>query len=78
MVGDSESEIGPLATSWHSTKFLNLITDGAVLPVLHLNGYKINNPIVLARVSHEELSSLFVGYGWKPYFVEGSDFDSMH
>jgi xylulose-5-phosphate/fructose-6-phosphate phosphoketolase len=78
MVGDGESETGPLATSWHSTKFLNPITDGAVLPVLHLNGYKINNPTVLARITHEELSSLFVGYGWKPYFVEGSDFNSMH
>ncbi|KAJ5790378.1 uncharacterized protein N7518_007389 [Penicillium psychrosexuale] len=78
MVGDGESETGPLATSWHSTKFLNPINDGAVLPVLHLNGYKINNPTVLARISHSELSSLLVGYGWKPYFVEGSDFDSMH
>jgi xylulose-5-phosphate/fructose-6-phosphate phosphoketolase len=78
MVGDGESETGPLATSWHSTKFLNPITDGAVLPVLHLNGYKINNPTVLARISHEELTSLFIGYGWKPYFVEGSDLQSMH
>ncbi|KAJ5798909.1 uncharacterized protein N7503_006414 [Penicillium pulvis] len=78
MVGDGESETGPLATSWHSTKFLNPITDGAVLPVLHLNGYKINNPTVLARISHEELTALMVGYGWKPYFVEGSDLDSMH
>ncbi|WWD20943.1 hypothetical protein CI109_105421 [Kwoniella shandongensis] len=78
MVGDGESETGPLATSWHSTKFLNPITDGAVLPVLHLNGYKINNPTVLARISHEELEALFVGYGWKPYFVEGSDLESMH
>ncbi|KAK8843519.1 hypothetical protein IAR55_007179 [Kwoniella newhampshirensis] len=78
MVGDGESETGPLATSWHSTKFLNPITDGAVLPVLHLNGYKINNPTVLARISHEELEALFIGYGWKPYFVEGSDLDSMH
>ncbi|KAJ5402942.1 uncharacterized protein N7487_008838 [Penicillium crustosum] len=78
MVGDGESETGPLATSWHSTKFLNPINDGAVLPVLHLNGYKINNPTVLARISHDELSSLLAGYGWKPYFVEGSDFDSMH
>ncbi|KAJ5144096.1 Xylulose 5-phosphate/Fructose 6-phosphate phosphoketolase [Penicillium bovifimosum] len=78
MVGDGESETGPLATSWHSTKFLNPITDGAVLPVLHLNGYKINNPTVLARISHEELSSLLFGYGWKAYFVEGSEFDSMH
>ncbi len=78
MVGDGESETGPLATSWHSNKFLNPITDGAVLPVLHLNGYKINNPTVLARVSHEELEALFVGYGYTPYFVEGSDPPSMH
>jgi xylulose-5-phosphate/fructose-6-phosphate phosphoketolase len=78
MVGDGESETGPLATSWHSTKFLNPITDGAVLPVLHLNGYKINNPTVLARVSHKELEALFIGYGWTPYFVEGSDPMSMH
>ena len=69
IVGDGESETGPLATSWHSNKFLNPITDGAVLPVLHLNGYKINNPTVLARISHEELRSLMVGYGWTPYFV---------
>ena len=78
MVGDGESETGPLATSWHSTKFLNPITDGAVLPVLHLNGYKINNPTLLARISHKELEALFVGYGWTPYFVEGSDLMSMH
>jgi xylulose-5-phosphate/fructose-6-phosphate phosphoketolase len=78
MVGDGESETGPLATSWHSNKFLNPITDGAVLPVLHLNGYKINNPTILARITHEELESLFVGYGYTPYFVEGSDHDSMH
>ncbi|MGE4092785.1 MAG: phosphoketolase, partial [Candidatus Binatia bacterium] len=78
MVGDGESETGPLATSWHSNKFLNPITDGAVLPVLHLNGYKINNPTVLARISHEELQALFVGYGYTPYFVEGSDHASMH
>ncbi|KAL3425363.1 phosphoketolase [Phlyctema vagabunda] len=78
MVGDGEAETGPLATSWHSTKFLNPITDGAVLPVLHLNGYKINNPTILARISHKELTSLFIGYGWTPYFVEGSDMDSMH
>jgi len=78
MVGDGEAETGPLATSWHSTKFLNPLTDGAVLPVLHLNGYKINNPTVLARISHEELEALFVGYGWKPYFVEGSEMNSMH
>ncbi|CAK7264073.1 hypothetical protein SEPCBS119000_000813 [Sporothrix epigloea] len=78
MVGDGEAETGPLATSWHSNKFLNPITDGAVLPVLHLNGYKINNPTVLARISHEELEALFVGYGYKPYFVEGDEVDSMH
>ena len=78
IVGDGESETGPLATSWHSNKFLNPITDGAVLPVLHLNGYKINNPTVLARVSHEELEALFVGYGYTPYFVEGSDPRTMH
>lgn len=78
MVGDGESETGPLATSWHSTKFLNPCVDGAVLPVLHLNGYKINNPTILARISHEELTSLMTGYGWKPYFVEGSDLDTMH
>jgi xylulose-5-phosphate/fructose-6-phosphate phosphoketolase len=78
MVGDGESETGPMATSWHSNKFLNPITDGAVLPVLHLNGYKINNPTVLARISHEELEALFIGYGYTPYFVEGSDHDSMH
>jgi xylulose-5-phosphate/fructose-6-phosphate phosphoketolase len=78
MVGDGESETGPLATSWHSNKFINPITDGAVLPVLHLNGYKINNPTILARISHDELESLFVGYGYTPYFVEGSDAQSMH
>jgi len=78
MVGDGESETGPLSTSWHGTKFLNPITDGAVLPVLHLNGYKINNPTILARISHEELTALFIGYGWTPYFVEGSDPESMH
>jgi xylulose-5-phosphate/fructose-6-phosphate phosphoketolase len=78
VVGDGESETGPLATSWHSNKFLNPITDGAVLPVLHLNGYKIANPTVLARIPHEELDSLFVGYGWKPYYVEGDDPAVMH
>lgn len=77
-VGDGESETGPLATSWHISKFLNPIRDGAVLPILHLNGYKINNPTLLARISHEELEDLFKGYGWTPYFVEGSDPDSMH
>jgi xylulose-5-phosphate/fructose-6-phosphate phosphoketolase len=78
MVGDGEAETGPLATSWHSNKFLNPVRDGAVLPVLHLNGYKINNPTVLARISHAELESLFTGYGYTPYFVEGSDPHSMH
>ena len=78
MVGDGESETGPLATSWHSNKFLNPARDGAVLPILHLNGYKIANPTVLARISHEELESLFIGYGYKPYFVEGSDPEAMH
>ena len=78
MVGDGEAETGPLATSWHSNKFLNPITDGAVLPVLHLNGYKINNPTILARISREELTGLFTGYGYTPYFVEGSDPPSMH
>ena len=78
MVGDGEAETGPLATSWHSNKFLNPIPDGAVLPVLHLNGYKINNPTILARISHEELEALFVGYGYTPYFVEGSEYESMH
>ena len=78
VVGDGEAETGPLATSWHISKFLNPVRDGAVLPILHLNGYKINNPTLLARITHEELENLFRGYGWKPYFVEGSDPDSMH
>jgi xylulose-5-phosphate/fructose-6-phosphate phosphoketolase len=78
MVGDGESETGPLATSWHSNKFLNPARDGAVLPILHLNGYKIANPTILGRISHEELESLFIGYGYKPYFVEGSDPETMH
>ncbi|WNZ21471.1 phosphoketolase family protein [Leptolyngbya sp. NK1-12] len=78
MPGDGEAETGALATSWHSNKFLNPIRDGAVLPVLHLNGYKINNPTILARISHDELEALFRGYGWTPYFVEGSDPESMH
>ena len=78
VVGDGEAETGPLATSWHISKFLNPIRDGAVLPILHLNGYKINNPTLLARISHEELEDLFRGYGWTPYFVEGSDPESMH
>lgn len=71
VVGDGEAETGPLAASWHSNKFLNPVHDGAVLPLLHLNGYKIANPTVLARISHEELDELFRGYGYKPYFVEG-------
>ena len=78
MVGDGEAETGPLATAWHSNKFLNPIRDGAVLPVLHLNGYKINNPSILARISHKELEALFEGYGYTPYFVEGSEPESMH
>ncbi|HEU0141292.1 MAG TPA: phosphoketolase family protein [Bryobacteraceae bacterium] len=78
VVGDGEAETGPLATSWHITKFLNPIRDGAVLPILHLNGYKINNPTLLARISHEELEQLLRGYGWTPYFVEGSDVATMH
>ncbi len=78
VVGDGESETAPLATSWHSNKFLNPIRDGAVLPVLHLNGYKINNPTILARISHEELENLFKGYGWTPHFVEGADPMVMH
>ncbi len=77
-VGDGEAETGPLATSWHSAKFLNPIRDGAVLPILHLNGYKINNPTLLARIPSDELASLFRGYGWTPYFVEGDDPIEMH
>ena len=77
-VGDGEAETGPLATSWHSNKFLNPIRDGAVLPVLHLNGYKIANPTIFARIPHEELEALLTGYGYKPYFVEGSDPSAMH
>jgi xylulose-5-phosphate/fructose-6-phosphate phosphoketolase len=78
VVGDGEAETGPMATSWHSNKFLNPATDGVVLPILHLNGYKIANPTVLARISHEELDHLFRGYGYTPHFVEGSDPDDMH
>ena len=78
VVGDGEAETGPLATSWHSNKFLNPVRDGAVLPILHLNGYKIANPTVLARISHEELESLFRGYGYAPHFVEGDDPAVMH
>ncbi len=78
LIGDGEAETGPLATAWHSNKFLNPATDGAVLPILHLNGYKIANPTILARLSHEELRSLFIGYGYEPFFVEGSDPVKMH
>lgn len=78
VVGDGEAETGPLATAWHSNKFLNPNHDGAVLPILHLNGYKIASPTVLARIGHAELESLFIGYGYKPYFVEGSDPEEMH
>ena len=78
VVGDGEAETGPLATAWHSNKFINPIRDGAVIPILHLNGYKIANPTILARISHEELEYLFKGYGYKPYFVEGSDPETMH
>jgi xylulose-5-phosphate/fructose-6-phosphate phosphoketolase len=78
VVGDGEAETAALAASWHSNKFLNPVRDGAVLPILHLNGYKINNPTVLARISHDELTRLFEGYGWTPYFVEGSDPEAMH
>ncbi|PTR14733.1 xylulose-5-phosphate/fructose-6-phosphate phosphoketolase [Nitrosospira sp. Nsp2] len=78
VVGDGEAETGPLACAWHSNKFLNPARDGAVLPILHLNGYKIANPAVLARISHDELQDLFFGYGYQPYFVEGSDPALMH
>ncbi len=78
VVGDGEAETGPMATSWHSNKFLNPVRDGAVLPILHLNGYKIANPTILARIPHEELESLFRGYGWNPRFVEGDDPETMH
>ena len=78
VVGDGEAETGPLATSWHSNKFLNPVTDGAVLPVLHLNGYKIASPTVLARIGDEELTSLMTGYGYQPFIVAGSDPREMH
>jgi xylulose-5-phosphate/fructose-6-phosphate phosphoketolase len=78
VVGDGEAETGPLATSWHSNKFLNPVRDGAVLPILHLNGYKIANPTILGRLSDEELTRLFFGYGYKPYFVEGHDPEPLH
>ena len=78
VVGDGEAETGPLATAWHSNKFLNPVTDGAVLPILHLNGYKISNPTILARITREELEQLLRGYGWIPYFVEGHEPGLMH
>jgi len=78
VVGDGEAETGPLAASWHSNKFLNPVHDGAVLPILHLNGYKIASPTILARISHAELEQLFSGYGYKPYFVEGAEPEAMH
>ncbi|HZV92931.1 MAG TPA: phosphoketolase family protein, partial [Caldimonas sp.] len=78
IVGDGEAETGPLATAWQSTKLLDPITDGAVLPILHLNGWKISNPTLLARIEHEELEQFFRGCGWTPYFVEGDDPDKMH
>ena len=78
VVGDGEAETGPLATSWHANKFLNPVTDGAVLPILHLNGYKISNPTVFSRISHDEIKKFFEGCGWKPYFVEGKDPMIMH
>ena len=78
VVGDGEAETGPLATSWQSNKFLNPITDGAVLPILHLNGYKISNPTIFSRISHKEIESYFVGCGWEPIFVEGDDPMTMH
>ncbi|MHB1142723.1 MAG: phosphoketolase family protein [Sulfuricaulis sp.] len=78
VIGDGEAETGPLAAAWHSNKFLNPATDGAVLPILHLNGYKIANPTLLARIPHAELDSLLTGYGYQPYFVEGDDPQTMH
>ncbi len=78
VVGDGEAETGPLATAWHSNKFLDPVTDGAVLPILHLNGYKIANPTILARISREELQKLLEGYGWTPHFVEGDDPPKVH
>ena len=78
VVGDGEAETGPLATAWHSNKFLNPKLDGAVLPILHLNGYKISNPTILARISKNELNQFLIGSGYKPYFVEGSDPKTMH
>jgi xylulose-5-phosphate/fructose-6-phosphate phosphoketolase len=78
VVGDGEAETGPLATAWHSNKFLNPVTDGVVLPILHLNGYKISNPTILARITHAELRQLLRGYGWTPFFVSGHEPEEMH
>ena len=78
IVGDGEAETGPLATAWHSNKFLSPVTDGVVLPILHLNGYKISNPTLLARIEHDELEQFYLGCGWTPYFVEGDDPETMH
>ena len=78
VVGDGEAETGPLATAWQSTKFLDAANDGAVLPILHLNGYKISNPTVLARIEHEELEQFLRGCGWSPHFVEGHEPEAMH
>lgn len=78
VIGDGEAETGPLATAWHSNKFLNPISDGVVLPILHLNGYKISNPTVFSRISHDEIQKFFEGCGWKPYFVEGCNINEMH
>ncbi len=78
VIGDGEAETGPLATAWHSNKFLNPATDGAVLPILHLNGYKIANPTILARIPREELDQLLRGYGWEPHYVEGHEPMTMH
>jgi xylulose-5-phosphate/fructose-6-phosphate phosphoketolase len=76
--GDGEAETGPPATAWQSNKFLSAATDGVVLPILHLNAYKISNPTVLSRIEHQELEQFFQGCGWTPYFVEGDDSDTMH
>ena len=78
VVGDGEAETGPLATSWHGNKFLNPVTDGVVLPILHLNGYKISNPTLLSRIPEEELRKMLEGCGWKPYFVEGDEPMKVH
>ena len=78
MIGDGEAETGPLAASWHSNKFLDPVTDGAVLPILHLNGYKIANPTVLARIPRGELEALLAGYGHRPIFVEGDEPRAVH